>query len=254
MSTDNPFTSPEGGHQPNYEAGQGVQARSSVDYLEIFGKVFEHPNWFVNILLTGLVAFIPFIGAIVINGFGINILHARSTGQTNSYPNFDFNNFGDYLVRGLWMFLVGIVVTLGLLPVFVIDFGVLFIAQATRSDALVMIAFLFHIIFVFGLSVLLNLFIVPILIRAGMRSSFGEAFDFAWIKDFVSKMWLEQILGLIIWGVISWFITVVGMLAFCIGIIPAIGVVFIAYWNFLTQLYQVYVSRGGQPIPFQANT
>ena len=127
---------------------------------------------------------------------------------------------------------------------------VIFVAQMTGSDALVLLAFFFHFVFVIGINVIVHLFIVPIMIRAGLRSSFSEAFDFAWVKDFVSKMWLEQVLGLIIWSIISWFIMLVGILAFCIGIIPAIGVVAIAYWSFLTQLYQVYIGRGGQPVRF----
>lgn len=255
MSTDNPFVSPEGGHQPQYEAGAGgVQARSSVDYLEIFGKVFEHPNWFVNILLTGLVAFIPFIGAMVVNGFGINLVNERSTGRTNSYPDFDFNRFGDYLLRGVWMFLVALIVGLCMFPIYIVEMVVVAAAHASGSDVVMLLANLFHFFFIFGANVFLQLIILPMGFRAGMTNNFGEAFNVGWIKDFLSKMWLEQIAGLLIWMVLSWFIMLIGMLAFCIGMIPAIGVVMIAYWNLVSQLYQVYIGRGGQPIPFQNNT
>lgn len=251
MSTDNPFASPAGGHEPQYHGSGNVQPRSSVDYLEIFSKVFEHPNWFVNILLTGLVTCIPIIGAMVVNGFGLVLVDERSTGRTNSYPDFDFNRFADYLIRGVWVFLVGLIVAVCMFPISFVEGIVFAVAQSSGNDVVALVATLLHFAFAIGLNVLMMLIVMPMGLRAGMTNSFGEAFNFAFIKDFLGKMWMEQIAGLLIWSILSWFIVVIGMLLFCIGIIPAFGIVMIAYWNLATQLYQVYVGRGGQEIPFQ---
>lgn len=256
MSSDNPFAAPEGGfNQPNHSSDGTVQARSSMDYLEAFGKVFENSNWFLNVLILGLVVvignYLLFIGGIVGTGYGITILHEKSTGKTNSYPDFDLNKFGEYLIRGFWMFLVGLVFGLCSAPIVVV-FALLMVAfQASGSDALALIGTLLYFVVIFGFSIIANLAILPIFIRAGLTCSFSDAFDFAWIKDFISKMWVEQIVGLIVLAILSWFVMLVGLVALCIGIIPAAGVVMIAYWNFITQLYQVFVGRGGQPVQYR---
>ncbi len=244
MSGDNPFGDYNGGDGP-------VQPRSSVDYLEPWGKVFENSNWFINALVVGLVNYIPIIGAIVVIGFTVTIVHEKSTGRTNSYPDFDLNKFGEYLIRGFWMFLTGLLFGLCMAPIAFLLAIVPMGLQASGSDTLAIFGTLFFFVIVFALSILANLAALPLVLRAGLTCSFSEAFDFTWIKDFLSKMWLEQILGMIILSIISSFVMLVGLIALCVGIIPAIGVATIAYWNFVTQLYQVYIGRGGQPITYR---
>ncbi|PQO33914.1 DUF4013 domain-containing protein [Blastopirellula marina] len=252
MSGDNPFASSgEDYNAPNNRGDGTVQARSSMDYLEAFGKVFENSNWFINALVVGLVNYIPIIGAIVVIGFSVTIVHEKSIGRTNSYPDFDLNKFGEYLIRGFWMFLTGLLFGLCLAPLAVILAIVPMGLQASGSDTLAVFGTLFLFVVLLIASMLANLAALPLILRAGLTCSFSEAFDFAWVKDFVSKMWLDQILGMIILSIISWFVLLVGFVALCVGIIPAIGVVTIAYWNYITQLYQVYIGRGGQPISYR---
>ncbi|RCS50586.1 DUF4013 domain-containing protein [Bremerella cremea] len=256
MSSDNPFASPEDIHSDYSPGSDGsVQPRSSVDYLETYGKVFENSNWFFNVLILGLVALIGnyllFIGGIIVTGYGLTLLHAKSTGQTNTYPDFDFNKFGEYLIRGFWMFLVAIVFGLCLLPIFFVLAFIMGALQHSGSDVLGALGTILFFVFCFVLGIIASLAAIPLMLRAGLQCSFTAAFDFAWIKDFISKMWVEQIVGAILLSIISWFVMLVGLVALCIGMIPAAGIVMIAQWNFFTQLYQVYIGRGGQPIPYR---
>lgn len=252
MSSDNPFASPEGSYNtPNIGGNGSVQPRSSVDYFEAYGKVFENQNWFVNILIVGIGNFIPIIGPMVLAGFGATIVNEKSTGQTNSYPDFNLNKFGEYLIRGFWIFLVVLVAALCIAPVAAIAAMVMGALQASGNNALALLGFLIYFVAMIGINILTGLAIIPLFLRAGLMSSFSEAFDLAWLKDFISKMWVEQIIGAILLAVISWIVMLVGLIALCIGMIPAAGVVMIAYCNFVTQLYQVYIGRGGQPIPYR---
>ncbi len=261
MSTsgDNPFSSPEGNDGPSYEApnfegGGSVIPRSSVDYMEPVGKVFQNPNWFVNILLVGICFIIPIIGGMVAFGYLAEVIASQAYGRSQSYPDFDFNRFVEYLTRGFWMFLVGFVVWVCIFPIIMIAGFIMAAMQATDNDALAIVGGLVY----FGTNIFVNVLsffiIMPLIIRAGMLNDFAAAFDFRWIKDFISKMWVEQLLGGIILYIFAFLIMLVGCIALCIGYIPAAGAVLIMWGLFLAQLYQVFVHRGGQPLPFKEAT
>src|SRR2546423_3844841 len=84
-------------------------ARVAMNYTASIGDYFKSPKWMMNTLLAGVCVFIPFIGAIVIKGWMITGFWGRDDERPETFPDFDFNNFGKYLERGLWPFLVTLV-------------------------------------------------------------------------------------------------------------------------------------------------
>lgn len=262
MSTsgDNPFASPEGTsyEPPQEEASDGVIPRNSVDYIEAVSEVFGNPNWFVNILLAGVAilvaAFIPVVGGLFAWGYIGEIIGARAYGRTNSYPDFDLNRIGDYVMRGLWMSLAAFAASICIAPVMILAWGLMAAMMATKNEALAVVGFVIYFVMIIGANVAVFFVTCPLVIRAGMLNDLVSAFDFKWIMDFIKKMWLELLLGGIVLYFFAMFIMLVGCLALCVGYIPAIGVVAIMGGLFLTQLYQVYVYRGGQALPYKPAT
>jgi len=258
MSTpgDNPYASPEGSHtEPVPAEGSGaVIPRASVDYMEAVGDVFGNPNWFVNILLAGIAMIIPIIGGIVVLGYVAEIIGARAYGRTKSYPDFDFNRFVEYLTRGIWMFLVTLIVSICLMPLGMIAGGIMAAMQATEDEALIVLGFVLYFGSILAINLVSFFIICPMVIRAGMLNDFVGAFDFGWIMDFVKKMWVEQLLGGILLYIIGIFFMLVGCMALCVGYIPAAGAVGIMWALFIAQLYQVFVYRGGQGLPYKEPT
>jgi len=258
MSTsgDNPFASPEGTNyepQPT-EGSETVIPRSSVDYMEAVGDVFKNPNWFVNILLAGIAIIIPIIGGMVALGYVAEVIASRAYGKMQTYPDFDFNRFVDYLSRGFWMFLVTFVTSLCLMPLSMLAGGIMAAFQATENEALILVGVLIYFATIFGVNIISFFIACPLVIRAGMLNDFAGAFNFNWIMDFIKKMWVEQLLGGILLYIITLLFMLVGCLALCVGYIPAAGAIVIMWSLFVAQLYQVYVHRGGQGLPFKEAT
>lgn len=256
MSTsgDNPFASPEGtSYEPGQpEGGEAVVPRNSVDYMETVGDVFNSPNWFVNILLGGICIIIPIIGGMIALGYVAEIIGARAYGKTKNYPDFDLNRFGEYLTRGFWMFLVTFVTSICLMPLSMIAGGIFGALQATENEVMIVLGFVLYFATILGVNLITFFISCPLIIRAGMLNDFVGAFDFNWIMDFIKKMWVEQLLGSILLYIMAILFMLVGCMALCVGYIPAAGAVMIMWALFIAQLYQVYVKRGGQALPFKA--
>src|ERR1700676_3591025 len=64
----------------------------------------------MNLLLGGVCVLIPIVGPMVVLGWLITGFWARQDENFETFPDFDFSQFGKYLERGLWPFLVAFVV------------------------------------------------------------------------------------------------------------------------------------------------
>ncbi len=243
MSSADPYSSPSA--YPTSSAPAGKPA-PGMDYLRMFTYIFENPNWFTTVLLVTLIRFIPIIGALVTAGYQFEIVIGQVHTGGARYPDFEFGKFVDYLLRGVWTFLVGLVCSLVLSPLF----AVLACSGAAGEDAGPVIAGLAGL----ALMVVLPVFIVilqPIILRSALTMDFAQAFQFEWIKDFLQRMWVEQLLGLLFLVLGSLVLTPLGLLACCVGIFAVKPILGMAGANLMFQLYSLYLSRGGTPIPIK---
>ncbi len=92
----------------------------AMQYFYPYQFVFENANWFVNILLAGLMGIIPVIGPIVMWGYVFIVIEYSIRRQGPAYPDFDLGKFSDYLMRGIWPFVVAMIVNLVLTPVMLV--------------------------------------------------------------------------------------------------------------------------------------
>jgi hypothetical protein len=162
-------------------------------------------------------------------------------------------------VRGLWPFLVALVVSLVLVPLVM---GVIFAAMcgfgmvASGGDAknlgpnLAIVVPLVALIYV-ALIVVLQLVMTPFLLRAGLAQDFAAAFDFSFFKRFLASTWQECAVGMLFLFVVGLGAAFVGLLMCCIGIYLTMGVAMLAQAHFHFQVYELYLARGGEPIPLK---
>src|SRR5687768_5874807 len=73
-----------------------------IEYVRMYNYVFENPNWLTNVLLTVLCMLIPVIGGLIAIGYQFEVVSSLMLTQGARYPDFNFNRFSDYLMRGLW--------------------------------------------------------------------------------------------------------------------------------------------------------
>ncbi|QDU96722.1 DUF4013 domain-containing protein [Lignipirellula cremea] len=270
MSSFDPYASPQdhfGGAKPA-PAGKGMMGDGSqpphamqMDYMRCWTILFERPNGFGLVCILGAVGlFIPYIGQVVVIGYAIDACEAIRRGVRRDFCDFDFGRFGEYLLRGLWPMLVALIVmfpiVLGIMVIaFVPMMGAAAMMDGGGNGALPVVGILimvgaFLLAFVAGM--LGTAVMMGMQVRAAFAQSLGEGFNVGWAWDFLKRTWLEMILGLFLLSMIGGVVINVGLLLLCVGVIPAMGLMMVANWFFLGQLYELYLSRGGQPIPLKA--
>src|SRR4051812_32285423 len=88
-----------------------------MDYRGGLSCMFKNPSWLAQTTIIGLVSLIPIVGQIVIIGYVFEAaayLHKRNG---ESFPDFRFGRFGDYLGRGAGPFLAGLLFSFLHIPV-----------------------------------------------------------------------------------------------------------------------------------------
>ena len=226
-----------------------------LEYLRMYNYVFENPNWVMNVLLTAVCTLIPVIGPLVLMGYQYEIMIALLMSGGARYPDFDFNRFVDYLLRGLWPFLVGLVASLVLVPLMMLVFvpmTLLLVAAANAGkDAgplVVLVGVPIIILIDLVVVVAFQVLLLPLQLRAALAQDFAVAFNFQWILDFVKKIWLEMFLGLLFLMFSYLVLAMLGFMVFCVGIYAAVAMFMLAHGHLLYQLYLLFLSRGGEPI------
>ena len=97
----------------------------------------------------------------------------------------------------------------------------------------------------------MNVVVLPITLRTGISQELGSAFNIAWIKEFVALTWKEMLLGGLALMAMQFAAMIVGLMLFCIGLYPAIVVVFYSAIHYQWQLYEIFLDRGGTPVPLK---
>lgn len=234
-------------------------AQNSLEYMRVYSYIFQHPNWMNNLLFVVVLNFIPVIGPILVMGYQYEIIEAFLRRPGQPYPDFDFGRFTEYLVRGCWPFLVALVASLIMVPAFIVValLPMLAIPAAAggggeeAAGALVMVAFGVMFLLIMGLSLLMAFCLLPMQLAAGLTQDFGAAFRLSFIKDFIGRVWVEILLGALFMGFSAVVIVMLGYAALCIGVLPAQAIIMLAQAHFLYQLYLIYLTRGGQPLPLK---
>jgi hypothetical protein len=224
-----------------------------MNYIGSITDYFKSPKWVMNLLLTGVCMLIPVVGPMVVMGWLISGFWMTKPVSFEAFPIFDFGKFGAYLERGLWPFLVtlaagaglGIVVLIvGIIPSAILGFvfghghGFLpFIGGSISS--LIWTVLMAAIVFA----------LIPLLIRSILVQDFVKSFDIPFVKRFVTMMWKEMLFSAIFGWVAGMVLSMVGLLAFCVGVYAAIALAYFMWMHLYWQLYAMYLQRGGEPVP-----
>lgn len=228
-------------------------------YLDAYRAAFSHPKWVGNLAWLSLAiastSFIPVFGQLIAFGYLFDVvefLHLH--GEDSTYPGFNWNRLTHYLSRGGWVFLVLFLVLIPCLIVAAIPFVVLMIiaiAVGNGENAPVILAFVVCSVFYFLLLLIVNFVLTPLLLRAGLTQEFRRSFDWGFVKDFVRRTWMEILISALFQMVFGALVHFVGFLCCCVGVYAAIGLNLFAHHHLTFQLYELYLQRGGTPIPLK---
>src|SRR5688572_29873674 len=123
--SDNPYVTPE--IVPSTK-GYGTGTRK-LEIGAMFQWPFSNPNWFTNLMWGGLCLLLGnfIVPQMVFAGYLWECMERMHKKETLSYPDFDTNRFGDYLQRGVWPFLVNLVIIFPLIFGLYAVFGIAFL-------------------------------------------------------------------------------------------------------------------------------
>lgn len=228
-----------------------------MNYTASVTDFFKSPKWMMNMLLAGVCVFIPLVGPIVIKGWLITGFWGRQDERCETFPDFDFSHFGKYLERGLWPFLVtlvsslvlGLVLAIFIVPIAMITTLMVPNDNSAGSGCAAAILFIIMMTLYFGMIVAILFVLTPLTLRASIIQDFGQSFNFVFVKRFITLMWKEVFLSSLFLMVVSIVLSCIGLLALCIGVYFAAVPIYFCWIHLHKQLYQLYLGRGGEPIP-----
>jgi uncharacterized protein DUF4013 len=231
-----------------------------VNYTASVSDFFKSPKWMMNLLLGGVCVLIPIVGPMVVLGWLITGFWARQDENFETFPDFDFSNFGKYLERGLWPFLVAFVVStafslvmvplvwIAMIPAMLVS-GPSSGGDANTSSCLGFIAMILMMLFFAVIIFAMMLVLVPLKVRASLTQDFAKSFDVGFVKRFVALTWKEIVLSSLFVMITGTLFVCLGMIVFCVGMYFAIVLVYFSWEHVHKQVYTLYLSRGGEPVP-----
>lgn len=221
--------------------------------------VFADPEWKHNVLFALIFMVIPVVGPIALSGWMCEVMQRKARRQPNAIVYIEFSDFGEYIKRGLSVFLVQLVVTL---PVLFITYGAMaatgfavFAVMAATEEPAAGIGVgvgvgLTSLVLLMALGAVVN----ATQTRAELTENFSEALRLGEVMGYVkltfwTVMWKNFAFMWVALGII-----LIGIIACYIGLYPAIAVIQLAAMHLRFQVYEAYLARGGPPIPVKPAT
>ncbi len=227
-------------------------------YSRSVSWIFEQKDWPLTLLWLAAASLVPMVGQIVANGYqAAATVELGRGGAPEQVRPFDLNRLADYLIKGLRLFLVGLVASVVLVPVILVGIFGLGIAGAVAGAAagsggepsvLVLLLLAGGVLALALLAMGVASLVAPLWLRAAYLEDLGSAYDLEFCKDFWRRVgWTAMAchLGMALLAIV---LVLMGMLACFVGIFPAIAIVFLAQAHLYAQLYRIYLDRGGMPI------
>jgi len=203
-----------------------------MDIGKAFGFVFDDENWIVKVLVGGVLSLIPFVGPILMYGYGLELMENVIKGRPRPLPEWD--DWGGKLVKGIMYLVISFVYAI---PIVLLGFcfGLLMtgLGVAEAEEAANVVGSLGGVCFggfalLYG--ILLTLALPPAIGRYLETGELGTAFRlgevFALVRDNIGA-WIIAL-------VLTWL---AGLIASLGIILCFVGLLFTAFWANLVMMY-----------------
>ena len=223
-----------------------------MQYWRSYSYVFERKDWMANLLLCSVCFLIPVIGPLILMGYQFKVIEDLHKHPGQKMPKFDFSQFSELLSRGIYPFVVSLILQLVLTPLcLILWFLPMLFAGMFENEAILILGIFVSFILILVASVLGGMITGPFLLRAGLSQSFGETFNFGWILHFMRMVWIEEIVSTLFFMFSSMLLVMVGLLLCFVGVYPAAALCMLAHAQMTYQQYEIFLARGGEPIPLK---
>jgi len=212
-----------------------------------FGYILNRTGGFANLLLITVCNLIPIVGPIVLLGYRAEVAQALlRDGELRRHPKFDFDRFVEYLTRGVWPFVVGLIVGLAGVGIGLLAFVLGMALGVALNDPLVgaIVAIAGYTFAIVGVLVIST----PMTFHAELAGRFDLGEGFRFTVAFWKTVGAQAILAGLIFIPLSTVVAIAGLLLCIVGVYPASSLTQMAGLHVLVQLYILFLERGGEPI------
>lgn len=192
-----------------------------MEFGKAFSFAFEDQDWIKKLGIGALLMIIPFIGWLVVAGWGIEI--TKRVIQHDPQPLPDWSDFGGYLVKGLQVFVIGLVYSLPIILVNICQQGVTLFGQQgdTTDETILMAVTVFAVCFgcvSFIYSIFLGFILPAALGNFAATGQMGAGFRFGEVFGLVRAAPVAYLLALL-GGFVASLIASLGVILCVIGIL-----------------------------------
>lgn len=222
-----------------------------MDYKTPYSYFLSREGGSKSLLLSsvafGSTAVIPIVGQIVLMGYQAEVIEdLERDPDILDHDDFSFDHFSRYLSRGVWPFLMSLIVQMTALVFFFAALaGGFALGWALNAP---WVGFLTYLVLIFPLTLGLSMALLPMMLHVQLTQKLRVGAAFAFASRFLGKLWGQCLVTLFIHMVISSFIITGGLLLCCVGVYPAVVLVMMAQEHLTIQLYRMYLAEGGEPI------
>jgi hypothetical protein len=217
-------------------------------YIKAFTYfVSKKPGGLTNLLLAAVCVLIPVVGVIVLLGYRAEIAEDLDKDpRLENYPDFDFNRFIDYLSRGIWPFLMQLIVGAGTMVLVMLAVAAGFLAYSATNEPVVGFAVGGLLFLPISLLSMMVLWPLELHTQITAKFEFGRAFSF--MTRMLKRVWGQALLAALVYFVLAPFVVLLGYAACFVGVYPAAVILNMAQQHLVGQLYRLYLDEGGEPI------
>ena len=240
---------------PQGRAPQESEARVSV--IDAIRFPFSDAQWANNLFISSVFMFIPLVGPVANAGWHAEIHQRLARRHPNPIPRLEFSDLTHYMGRGVAPFFVALIL---MLPTAMLAyFGIMavviagaFVGAAIQEPAVMIVVWILVSLLGFGFMALVGVVMHTAQARAELTEDLGASLSPGSILRFLGKTWVAVLVSSMLFALLSMLLFFAGYLMCVVGMYPAIVVVAIAGTHLRWQLYERYLSRGGEPFSIKA--
>ncbi|HJL18818.1 MAG TPA: DUF4013 domain-containing protein [Sandaracinaceae bacterium LLY-WYZ-13_1] len=240
-----------------------------MEYLRGWRALRNDPEWGSKLITMSVILLVPLIGALVLIGWAALMLRRAVSGQDAPLPRmaFDMDYLGKLLQIGFKGYLAQLLWSLPITVLSMVFGCCLYIGMGGMVGAVAaggaaggeagaglgalgaLCLFGGFFIAFFALIMVLAMPIRIAVMRAELTDDLNSAMRFKDVVDTTKMLFKELLIGHFVMMLVQFVAMLFAICTLYLGLLPALVVLRIVHTYFSAELYQVYLQKGGQPLP-----